>query len=174
MDAALSAAIKEAYASAPSDLVIHDTLEIWNVAMSAPIRVVRDDVALTARIEAGAPRDAGAMVTFAPYRFDLTLPEQITTGVPSATIEIDNVDRVIGAQIDLASKSGTETAVLFRRYLSSNLSVGPENLPVLAMTLLNVTVGAFRVQGTAGFPDLLNRRFPALDYDPEIFKSLVP
>ena len=41
-DPALSAAIQEAYASAPVDQVIYHTLELWHPAFSAAIRVVRD------------------------------------------------------------------------------------------------------------------------------------
>jgi hypothetical protein len=63
-DPTISDALAEAYASAPSDQVIYHTLEIWHPAFTLPIRIVRDYVALDARIEAGAVRDAGAMVTF--------------------------------------------------------------------------------------------------------------
>ncbi|QLQ18683.1 MAG: DUF1833 family protein [Exiguobacterium profundum] len=37
----LSEALREAYASAPVGLVIHDTLEFWHPAFATPIRVVR-------------------------------------------------------------------------------------------------------------------------------------
>lgn len=171
-DPALSAAIKEAYASAPKSWVIYDTLEIWNPAFSAPIRVVNDRADLVAKIEAGAPRDAGSMVTFLAYGFDLTLPEQTTNSVPSATLEIDNVDKVIVAQLVAAASSGQETVVMWRQYLSQNLAIGPENSPVLQMSLMTATATPFRVKGTAGFTSLLSRKFPYLDYDPEVFIGL--
>ena len=50
-DDTLSLAIKEAYASAPSNLVIHHTLEIWHPNFTTPIRVVRDNVDLSAKLE---------------------------------------------------------------------------------------------------------------------------
>ncbi len=171
-DPALSAAVKEAYASAAKDEVIYDTLEIWNAAFSAPIRVVLDAEALTARIEAGAPRDAGALVTFVPYAFSLILPEQSSSAVPSAQLEIDNTDRAIVSQIAAAARSGQETTLMWRQYLSGNLTVGPENLPVMVLSLLSASATPFRVKGSAGFSDLLNRKFPALEYDPEIFTGL--
>jgi hypothetical protein len=171
-DPALSAAIKEAYASAPNGWVVYDTLEIWNPAFSVPIRVVRDRTDLTAKIEAGAPRDAGAMVTFTAYAFDLILPEQTTSAVPTATLEIDNTDRAIVAQIETASRSGQETTLLWRQYLAQNLAVGPENSPVLSISMLTASATPFRVKGTAGFSDMLNRKFPFLEYDPEIFIGL--
>lgn len=39
-DPALSAALREAYASASVDEVIHHTLELWHPAFTAPIRVI--------------------------------------------------------------------------------------------------------------------------------------
>ena len=48
-DAALSTAIKEAYASAPVSDVIYHTLEIWHTLFSVPIRVVRDFAPLARR-----------------------------------------------------------------------------------------------------------------------------
>jgi hypothetical protein len=171
-DPTLSAAIMEAYASSPSGVVVYHTLEIWNPAFSAPIRVVRDTESLDAMIEAGAPRDAGTMVTFTAYAFDIVLPELTTNSVPSCSVEIDNVDRLILAQIDLATTSGEVTTVIYREYLSTDLAVGPENLPVMELTALTVSGTPFRIKMAAGFPDLLNRKFPVLEYDPEIFNGL--
>ncbi|MGV8987818.1 MAG: DUF1833 family protein [Cypionkella sp.] len=171
-DPTLSAAIKEAYASSPSGLVIYHTLEIWNPAFSAPIRVVRDTDSLDAMIEIGAPRDAGSVVTFTAYAFDIVLPELTTNSVPSCSVEIDNVDRLILSQIDLATISGLTTTVIYRQYLSTGLSIGPENLPVMTLTVLSVSATPYRIKMSAGFPDLLNRKFPALEYDPEVFNGL--
>ncbi len=171
-DAALSAAIKEAYASSPSGIVVYHTLEIWNAALSAPIRVVRDTDPLDAKLEATAPRDPGATVTFAGYAFDVVLPELSTSSVPSCAIVIDNVDRLILSQVDLATTSGSPTTIIYRQYLSTGLAVGPENLPVMTLTVMTVSATPLRITIQAGFPDLLNRKFPAQDYSPEVFVGL--
>lgn len=171
-DPALSEAIREAYASAPADEVILHTLELWHPAFTAPIRVVRDEVAMDARIEAEAARDAGAMVAFVAYAFDIKPPEQTTSGVPQCVIEIDNVSRDILAQIDLAVASAEPVTVIYRAYLDSDLDSGPENDPPLEMTLSAISANPFRIRATAGFPDLLNLRFPSLDYDLERFPGL--
>ncbi|MDO9524980.1 MAG: DUF1833 family protein [Gemmobacter sp.] len=175
-DPALSEAILEAYASAPVDQVIHHTLELWHPAFSQPIRVVRDQDPLDARIEAGALRDPGAVVTFAAYAFDIVPPDQTSTGVPQCVIEIDNVSTEILAQIDLAISDPAPEAItaIYRSYLSDLLDEGPENDPPLVLTLITVSAGTFRIRATAGFPDLLNKRFPALDYDLATFPGLAP
>ena len=53
-DPSLSAAIKEAYASAPTDTVILHTLELRHPDFVAPIRDVNDHANLTATLEATA------------------------------------------------------------------------------------------------------------------------
>lgn len=175
-DPALSAAILEAYASAPVDQVIYHTLELWHPAFSAPIRVVRDHDPLDARIEAGAARDAGAVVTFAAYAFDIIPPDQTTTGLPQCVIEIDNVSPEILSQVDLATTAPSPESItaIYRSYLSDLLDEGPENDPPLEMTLISVSAGIFRIRATAGFPDLLNRKFPGLDFDLATFPGLAP
>jgi hypothetical protein len=171
-DPTLSAAIKEAYASAPSSVVVYHTLEIYNPAFSVPIRVVRDEVSLDARREATAPRDASAIVTFAAYAFDLVPPDQSTQSVPTCAIEIDNVDRLILSQIDVAATSGNVTTVIYRQYLSGNLTIGPENLPPVILQAQSISATPQRIKMVAGFADLVNKRFPAQDYDPEVFIGL--
>ncbi|KAF0174087.1 MAG: hypothetical protein FD162_1322 [Rhodobacteraceae bacterium] len=173
-DPALSAAIQEAYASAPVDQVIYHTLELWHPAFSAPIRVVRDFNAIDARIEAGAARDAGAVVTFVAFAFDIVPPDQTTSGVPQCVIEIDNVSREILAQIDLAVVSAEQIKAIYRAYLSDALLEGPENDPPMELTLISVSATPFRIRATAGFPDLVNLKFPKLDYELETFPGLQP
>ncbi len=173
-DPALSAAIAEAYASAPVDQVIYHTLELWHPAFTVPIRVVRDFIALDARIEAGAARDAGAVVTFVGFAFDIVPPDQTTTGVPQCVIEIDNVDRQILAQIDQAVQTAEQITVIYRAYLSDAVLDGPENDPPMELTMISVSATPFRIRATAGFPDLVNLRFPKLDYDLETFPGLQP
>ena len=173
-DPALSAAIAEAYASAPVDQVIYHTLELWHPAFTVPIRVVRDFTALDARIEAGAARDAGAVVTFVGFAFDIVPPDQTTTGVPQCVIEIDNVDREILAQIDQAVQTADQITVIYRAYLSDAVLDGPENDPPMELTMISVSATPFRIRATAGFPDLVNLRFPKLDYDLETFPGLQP
>jgi len=172
-DDTLSLAIKEAYASAPSNLVIHHTLEIWHPNFTTPIRVVRDHVDLTAKLESSAPRNAGQYVTFVGYAFDVVPPEVTHTAVPQCVIEIDNVSRDILAKIDLALGNVDPITVIYRAFLSTDLS-GPENDPPLTLTILSITANVFRIRAMAGFGDLTNKRFPGLDYTAEVFPGLIP
>ncbi|MFH2082065.1 MAG: DUF1833 family protein [Pseudomonadota bacterium] len=171
-DPYLSDALKEAYASAPSDEVIYHTLEFRHAAFSQPIRVVRDNADLTARLEATAPVDAGAEVTFVGFAFDLVRPEMSAAGVPQCTIEIDNVSREILANVELAMTSIDPIEVTYREYLASDL-LGPQNDPPMTLEIVSITADVFRVRATASFTNIGNTRFPGEDYTTDRFPGLV-
>jgi hypothetical protein len=165
-DPTLSQAIKEAYASAPSDVIVYHTLTIDHPNFTQPIYVVRDTVDLVAHLE------TDVQVTFVRYAFDLVKPEVSATGVPQCTITIDNVSREILANIQLALQSLNKITITYREYLSTDLS-GPQNDPPLTMTVLSIKADVFRITATAGFPDLVNKKFPAQEYTSERFPGLV-
>jgi hypothetical protein len=171
-DSALSQAIKEAYASAPANVVIYHTLELRHPAFTAPIRVVRDYEDLTATLEATAPANPGASVTFTRFAFDFTKPEVSASGVPQMSIEIDNVDRSIVANIEAALGTADLVTATYREYISSDLTA-PQNDPPIHMTIMSINATVFRVKAVAGFPDLMNRRFPTTEYDSETFPGLL-
>jgi phytoene dehydrogenase-like protein len=171
-DATLSQAIKEAYASAPANVVIYHTLELRHPAFTTPIRVVRDYEDLIATLEATAPADPGAAATFKRFAFDFTKPEVSATGVPQMSIEIDNVDRSIVANIEAALATTDLVQGTYREFISTDLSA-PQNDPPIHMTIMSITADVFRVKAVAGFPDLINRRFPTSEYDAETFPGLL-
>lgn len=165
-DSTLSQAIKEAYASAPSDVIVYHTLEINHTNFTQPIYVVRDWTDLTATLETAEE------VTFIRYAFDLTKPEVSATGVPQVTVTIDNVSREILANIQLALQSLDKITLTYREYISTDLS-GPQNNPPLTMTVLSIKADVFRITAVAGFGDLVNKKFPSVEYTAERFQNLV-
>jgi len=172
MDSTLSAALKEAYASAPSNVVIYHTLELNHVAFTAPIRVVRDYSDLTATLEASAPFNPSASVTFTAFNFDFTKPEVSPANVPQLTITLDNVSQLIVQNLELAMLTTDVVTAIYREYISTDLT-GPQNDPPIHMNLISVQVDVFKVKATAGFTDLTNRRFPTKAYDAQTFPGLV-
>ena len=80
--------------------------------------------------------------------------------------------REIVEQLDLAVTQPDPIVAIYRQYLSSDLTSGPENDPPLELNLITVTADVFRVRATAGFPNLLNRKFPGLTYDLDTFPGL--
>jgi len=170
-DSTLSQALREAYASADVNSVVYGTLEIWHPSFDAPIRVVQDYVDLEATLEPTAPRNPGETVTFVRFSFKFKKPELLSTGLPEIQITLDNVDRVIVANIEAALQTSDIITVTYREYLSTDLSI-PQNDPPLELSISNIVADPFKVVATAGYPNLLNKRFPTNDYDPDVFVGL--
>lgn len=173
-DPLLSAALREAYATVPVGQVVYDTVELWHSAFSEPIRVVADLVPLDARLEAGAPRNAGEVVTFTGYAFRLVQPELTAEAVPQARLEIDNTGIELMTEIDRAAATTEKITLIARRFLSDRLDIGPETDPPPEMVLNGISATWAAVGATAGFPDLVNRRFPRRRYDLRRFPGLTP
>lgn len=170
-DPALSAALAEAYASVPDGVVILDTLEVWHPAFTTPLRIVADGSALHARLEADAPRDAGAIVTFIALAFRLRAPEASPEAPGVLEAEIDTAGREIVAEIDRAVATLDPIAIIWRRFIAGTAADGPDSV-VRGLTLRSVSATPVRLVALAGWTDLVNERFPRLVYDRERFPTL--
>lgn len=171
-DSLLSQAIKEAYASAPDEIVILHTIELRHAAFSVPIRVVLGYETLIARLEATAPVDAGLDVEFEPFAFRFSPPDVKSDGLPELELEIDNVSQEIEDQLELAAASAQAVDITYRPYLSTDLTA-PHMDPPLTLQLKSVEANDFRVRARAGFRDLVNRSFPGEDYTWTRFPGLI-
>lgn len=171
-DPTLSAAIREAYASAPSDVVILHTLEIRHPSFATPIRVVNDHADLVATLEPDAPLDGGQPVTFVRFAFRFRLPDVMSTGMPEIELEIDNLAPEVIGYMDAAAQSGELIEVTYRAFLNTDTS-GPQNVPPLTLVLHDVQADVFAVRGRASFGDFGNRRWPGETYDAERFPGLI-
>lgn len=171
-DSTLTQAIKEAYASAPANVIIYHTLELWHPAFNAPIRVVRDYADLTATLESTAPRNPSTSVTFVAFNFEFTKPEISATGLPEVTLTLDNVDRAIVANVEAALTTTDLVTVIYREFISTDLTA-PQNNPPLSLTITSVTADLYKVTAVASFPNLMNKRFPTLEYSAETFVGLL-
>lgn len=170
----LDDALKEAYALAPTDVVTIDTLEIRHPAFTEPIRVVADYVPIEAKLEASAPENAGEIVTFQPYQFDLKLPDVTDNGIPDLTLIIDNVSREIVDNIELAIPQTDKLEVTYRAYLSDDLIThGPHNDPPLTLTINRIKANAVKVEGSASVVDFVNKKYPSEEYDENRFPGLI-
>lgn len=164
-NASLDAVLKEAYATAPSDVVYLDTLEISHPAVGSSIFLVKDRVDHTLTLETTEE------VLFKGCSFKVILPSSGQNGVQEISVAIDNVDRAIGDFIETAKESLVPVSLSFRPYLASDPTTPLMN-PPLTLFLRDVVVNAFQVTGKATFADILNKRFLSLLYTRERFPSL--
>lgn len=180
----LSAAIQEAYASAPDDVVIIHTLEFRHPGFTDldnnpdSIRVVLDYRDWEAKLEADAPLHAGQFKSFVGYSFELELPGVEKLASPSIRITIDNVSTDILDQIEQAVVLPDKIEVTYRPYLSTDVDGSgrlnaPHMDPVLTMVVDNISVDLMSITATASFGDFANKRFPAEEYTATRFPGLV-
>lgn len=171
MNEQLSQAIKEAYASAPVDEVILNTLEIRHSSFldsegyPTAIRVVLDYTDLTAYLEADAPLNGGEEVTFIAYPFDFQLPGIDEGAAGVLQITIDNTSPEIGRYIEQANETTEPIEITYRPYLASDLT-GPQMDPPLNMEVKGITIdtGTNSITMKAGWGNLMNKKFPGEVY----------
>ena len=169
---ALSQAIKEAYAAAPSNVVTLHTLEFRHPAFSTPLRVVLDHVDHTCTLEVDAPADPGAAILFVGYSFDIVLPTVDGGAAPEVMITIDNVSQEIEDSINAALATTDKVLVTYRPYLSTDLTAPAMN-PPMTLTITSISATQFQLTARAQLGDYANKAFPGDDYTPARFPGLV-
>jgi hypothetical protein len=98
--------------------------------------------------------------TYEPSYFEIVLPKMDGSGQQDAQVALQNVDRAIIDELELASLLPSERiAVTLRLFLEDDPTAGPQNVP-LQLSFSSVQATAQAVTGVAGRPDVLNRPFP--------------
>lgn len=163
--ATLSEALKEAYASAPSNVVILECIQIAHVSLMEVISLVKNNEDLDLTLE------DSSVVTFEGAAFQLSLPAKADSALQQLSIKIDNIDQRVSDFINDAKNFTTPVEITYRVYLSTDLTT-PQNSPPLILYLSDVKVTQFDVTGTANFADLINKKFPSEFYTAARFPSL--
>lgn len=162
-------ATREAYAAAPCDTVVLDTLEFLHPSFTAPLRVVNNTESITAQLEIDAPADPGASVIFVAVAFKLELPE-VGAGSSELQMSIDNVSTEIGDALALASASQVKVTVVYRGCEVTN---GVARLGMRwVLTLSEARSNVFTATAAAAFGDTANTPFPGKDYTATEFPGL--
>lgn len=171
--------LKEYFYSAPKSRVAVDTLEFRHPAFvaddgvtPAAARFVNDySEDFVGTLEADAPINASQAVTYKAARFDITLPESNSPGLPSAQIGVDNIGRLLMDNLELAVQQPDPIEVTYRQFLVDT----PEAPGTVmdGMTVGKVNVTPQRATATAGFEDDLNTPFGRAKYTPEGYPGLV-
>jgi len=174
----LSEALLEAAMYAPVARAMLITYEVWHPSMTVPVRVVVDHAPLTATLEAGAPRNAGAAVTFTPANVSYERPpESDEAKAPEINLRIDNVTGLIGdalrrARLSVVPAVRDASWQLIERVYASDDTSGPAQLPVLKLTLTKVSRNDTVAVFTAAYRDSVNFSVPAITFTPENYSGL--
>lgn len=176
-DNTISEALKEAYASAPSEVVLLHTLELRHPAFiddkgnPTAIRIVRDNKNYTCRLEDTAPLNPGVEVEFQALAFDLELPPVEAIPVPEITLSIDNVSTEIIKYLDRAVETQDMIEMTYRPYLTNDLS-SPQMDPPITLVITEVTADISKISATARMMDIGNKSFPAENYTVKKYPGL--
>lgn len=173
-----SEAVLEAFATASSDEVIFDTLELIHPNFRGDngeqitVRIVLGNDNIQAKLEASAPFNPNQVVTFLACDFSIKLPDVSTSVVPQLQISIANTDRTMSKHIEEAAEVYDAIQVIYRPYLLSSLLNGPEADPPYLLEMADITVDVFQISGTATLDNVYNWPFPAKTYKPSVFRGL--
>jgi hypothetical protein len=158
----LTAAMEEAYASAPSNVVFLHTLELQIPGEAAPVRVVVGDEGDASGL-VYLTLETGALVPFTATAFDISPPGYDDDGPTEGKISIDGVSGELTEVLEDAAVMAGTINVIYRNYRSDLRSEPGEVITGLKMKAATVT--ATRVEGTIGFDEVGSQAFPRVTYD---------
>jgi hypothetical protein len=108
--------------------------------------------------------ETAAAQLYEPAHFEMVLPTMDGKGQQDIQLTLQNVDRIIIDELELANYDPSiRIIVTVRLFLENEPTAGPQNEPLI-LSLSNVQASAQSVTGTAGRSDILNRVFPAEVY----------
>lgn len=151
-------------ASAPSGVVIVETLEVIHASFTSPIRITNQLQDFTGTLEADAPNDGGTPVTFSPAAFDLVLPNSDTGGAEVIDVSISNIDQQAADRLEEAIANPGPVTLIYRVYLSSDTSV-PAIDPPTRLSVESATADVSTLRAKAKNADNINRKFPGIIYN---------
>lgn len=178
-DPTISEALAEAYAIAPAEEIIVDTLEVRHPsfidAAGNPdsMWITTNEVELSAEIEGGAPIKAGQTVVFRAIPFSFSRPRIEAGSTASIDIRIDNINRDWIKALDRAVVEPSKILVCYRCYLASSLLDGPQIIPPPTFVLSQCDVDMFCLRGSARVAIDLAGSFPRRLYTAAEFPGLI-
>lgn len=165
----LEEAIKEAYASAPSDTIVLHTLEIRHRTFTEPVRVVRwpcegqEPVEFRCRLEADADLNPGETVLFLGCPFEIKLPEKSQDSPGEFEVSIAGAADVIEPYLENACLGGGEITAVYRSFIKGEEEQGPTEVwPDIYLHAPSIDSATGTVTMKGSILDWLNRKFGRL------------
>lgn len=165
--------IREAYAVAPRDRVVWQTVELRHPAFEVPVRLVRGrrrGVPLVATLESNAPLNAGEAVSFDPFAFEFIPPGQDSNGPTPARAVVDNISGALIEKLDLTLTDNRAIEVTYRVFRDDQLNAPGDVVRNLFLTDVEVT--ASRATGELRYREVATQGFPLKLYSRDLFPAL--
>ena len=122
----------------------------------APLYVVNNSEAVVSR-----------GITFEPYPFAVTLPQDDSDTLPTVRLTISNIDRSI---IEFVRSQPEAPAIAIELVTSAYPDLVEKSLTFLKLT--SVTYNALTVDGNLDVDNFLTQRFPSESYVPPLFPGM--
>lgn len=131
-------------------------LTLSHASMPKPLRVTSDAVTTTSRGD-----------DFAPFPFELTLPDDDESGAPEARLAIDNIDRQIVQALRGLSSAPSVLIEIVR-------AADPDTVEArfADFRLRDVSYDSRVVEGILGIEDFTSEPYPANVFAPGLFPGL--
>ena len=186
-DPTLSEALAEAYASAPSDMALIETMSFWYDGLMVDgepseiyiyqgfegDRTSAEGVPLKDFVlEPAARYFGGQQVEFVAIPFTVVLPQVSAGQLAKGQLIVDGVGREIADVLMDAVAAGQSIEVTYRAYIEGMEADGPQNDPPIVFALQGIQVNAVQVRGDITAINVGNKRFPADIYRPARFPAL--
>lgn len=129
-DNLLRTAMEEAYASAPPDMTVYDTLEILHRTFTEPLRVVRwphlgeAPAIFKFRLEDDASHNPGEVVDFTGFPFELLIPDSSNESEGAFELRVSVHQEIDQALMNAALNRGVITAN-YRQFVKGFENDGP-------------------------------------------------
>ncbi len=159
----MSSILDIVYASAPVDEIIHHTIELQS--SHGGRRLVQGYNDLTVTLE------NGTQTTFQRAYFAVSLPQKALKGAQELQFQIDNVSGDALSFIEAAMAAGSKITVIYRAFLSSNLSAPAETPLRLTVTASSIDTKSASLRAT--FHDLVNTPWPKRRYTADFAPGLI-
>ena len=161
-------AVKEAYATVATNVVVYDTLQVSHPDIGTDLFFVNLLKGITATLEAAA---GGGAQVFEPVPFAFVLPAKDGQGVPELSISIGNIGKEASDYVESVKDTHKPVTLTYRPYLSNDLTA-PQLDPPLVLQVKDVQISLFTVDFRASFFDFKNTRFPNQHYARSRFPTL--
>ena len=186
-DPTLSEALAEAYASAPHDTIIIETLSFHYEGLQVEganseiylysgydgdTRTAEGVPQKAFRLEAGARFFAGQRVVFTALPFDVKLPDVGSVPIAKGQLTVDGVGREVVNLLVAAAELGKAIEVTYRPYLSGLEDSGPQRDPPLKFGWVRPKAGGLSLTGDIETLINGNKRFPGRRYRRETHPGL--
>ncbi len=170
MASRLTSAMEEAYASAPSSVLILHTLELSHPTLATPIRIVTGDEGPPGGETLLMGLETGGIVSFTALAFDVIPPGFDDDGPTPGKIRIDGASDLIFPLLENAAVAAGTIGVTYRSYRSDAYFQPGDVISGLKMRQMTLTATA--AEGEVAFAEVGEQAFPRAVYTIDKFPGL--